>query len=225
MLFFDLDGVLLDSNDIWIDVDTIFLQHHNLTYTPEYYQGVAHTTFPLAAKFTKAYGNLNISEEEIMQEWIDLAGDRYATTIPLKPNVLETLTKLKKNFRRMAVLTSALPQHCSDALEHHDIRRFFDHIYYAQDYHTEKRDPELFRIIAKEENLDPSSCILLDDSPRSCETARQAGWKTVGVYDVHFGYAEAEMRHSCDWYIHSLNEIVPLSKQWLSLEKCETQEY
>ena len=52
---FDLDGTLIDSNGIWVDVDTAFLARRGMPYTPEYAQGVAHTIFPLAAKFTKAY--------------------------------------------------------------------------------------------------------------------------------------------------------------------------
>ena len=43
MLIFDLDGTLIDSNGIWIEVDKTFLSRRNAPYTPEYYQGVAHT--------------------------------------------------------------------------------------------------------------------------------------------------------------------------------------
>ena len=53
MLLFDMDGTLIDSNGIWKDVDTRFLEKRGLPYTQEYYEGVAHTIFPLAAKFTK----------------------------------------------------------------------------------------------------------------------------------------------------------------------------
>ena len=49
MLLFDMDGTLIDSNGIWKDVDTRFLEKRGLPYTQEYYEGVAHTIFPLAA--------------------------------------------------------------------------------------------------------------------------------------------------------------------------------
>ena len=43
MLFFDLDGTLIDSNSVWKEVDRTFLERRGLPYTKEYYQGVAHT--------------------------------------------------------------------------------------------------------------------------------------------------------------------------------------
>ena len=41
MLLFDMDGTLIDSNGIWKDVDTRFLEKRGLPYTQEYYGGVA----------------------------------------------------------------------------------------------------------------------------------------------------------------------------------------
>ena len=58
MLIFDMDGTLIDSNGIWRQVDEAFLAKRGYPYTREYYEGVAHTIFPMAAKFTKAYCHL-----------------------------------------------------------------------------------------------------------------------------------------------------------------------
>ena len=75
MYLFDMDGTLIDSNDVWKDVDREFLARRGLPYTKAYYEGVAHTIFPLAAKFTKEFCNLPDSEEDIMAEWMELAKD------------------------------------------------------------------------------------------------------------------------------------------------------
>ena len=39
MLIFDLDGTLLDSNGVWLEVDKTFLARRNAPYTKEYYEG------------------------------------------------------------------------------------------------------------------------------------------------------------------------------------------
>ena len=88
MLIFDMDGTLIDSNGIWRDVDTAFLAKRGLPYTREYYEGVAHTVFPKAAEFTKAYCCLPESTDEIMAEWMEMAGDLYTTSVPVKPQRL-----------------------------------------------------------------------------------------------------------------------------------------
>ena len=86
MLLFDMDGTLIDSNGIWKDVDQRFLEKRGLPYTQAYYEGVAHTIFPLAAKFTKEFCHLPESEEAIMAEWMEMAGDIYATDVAEKPS-------------------------------------------------------------------------------------------------------------------------------------------
>ena len=78
MYLFDLDGTLIDSNGIWAEVDRTFLARRGYPYTKEYYEGVAHTIFPLAAVFTKEYCHLSESTDEIMAEWMELAKDNYA---------------------------------------------------------------------------------------------------------------------------------------------------
>ena len=76
MLIFDLDGTLIDSNGIWLEVDKTFLARRGAPYTKEYYEGVAHTILSNCAVFTKEYLGLSESCEEIIAEWMDLAADR-----------------------------------------------------------------------------------------------------------------------------------------------------
>ena len=40
MYLFDMDGTLIDSNDVWKDVDREFLARRGLPYTKAYYEGV-----------------------------------------------------------------------------------------------------------------------------------------------------------------------------------------
>ena len=86
MLLFDLDGTLIDSNGVWKEVDRTFLARRGLPYTHAYYQGVAHTILPLAAKFTREFCHLEESCEDIIAEWMDLAKDAYAH-VEVKPGV------------------------------------------------------------------------------------------------------------------------------------------
>ena len=47
MYFFDLDGTLLDSNGIWLDIDIAFLGRYHIDPVPaDYTEYVTHHTFP-----------------------------------------------------------------------------------------------------------------------------------------------------------------------------------
>ena len=208
MQIFDMDGTLIDSNGIWKDVDTAFLAKRGLSYTKEFYEGVAHTIFPLAAKFTKEFCRLPESEEAIMAEWMDMAGDLYGTSVPVKPGVRAYLDKLRAAGERLIVVTSAVPVHCRTALTHLGLMPYFERIIFAHDLQLEKKDPKLWRLTAEMMGVAPADCTLYDDSVEACRGAKAAGMHAVGVYDPYFAGTEPEMQAVCDRYIRSFEELI-----------------
>lgn len=208
MQIFDMDGTLIDSNGIWKDVDTAFLAKRGLSYTKGFYEGVAHTIFPLAAKFTKEFCRLPESEEAIMAEWMDMAGDLYGTSVPVKPGVRAYLDKLRAAGERLIVVTSAVPVHCRTALTHLGLMPYFERIIFAHDLQLEKKDPQLWRLTAKLMGVAPEDCTLYDDSVEACRGAKAAGMHAVGVYDPYFAGTEPEMQAVCDRYIRSFEELI-----------------
>lgn len=208
MLIFDMDGTLIDSNGVWKEVDIAFLKKRGFPYTKEYYQGVAHTIFPKAAVFTKAYCNLSESTDEIIAEWMEMAGDAYATRVPVKPGVRAYLEQCRQKGERMIVLTSAVPEHCRSALTHLGLMPFFETIFFAHDLGLDKKDPDIFLLAAKECGVKPADCTLYDDSLDACRGAKAADMRTIGVYDPYFDVSESEMRKLCDGYIRSFTELL-----------------
>ena len=130
MFFFDMDGVLTDSNGVWKKVDREFLARRGMKYTHAYYEGVAHVPLPLAAVFTKEFCKLPESCEAIVAEWMELAADSYAH-VPVKPGARAYLKQCKAEGRRMAVVTSSVPEHCHMALETLGLEKYFERVTFA----------------------------------------------------------------------------------------------
>ena len=206
---FDLDGTLIDSNSIWLDVDTEFLRRRGLPYTKEYYEGVAHSIFPLAAKFTKAYCGIADSEESIMREWLELAGDRYSRWVKLKPHVGEFLSASQASGIPMALVTACVPQHGRAVLEKYALTPYFEHIIFAQELGVEKANPNFYPEVARICGVKLNNFTLFDDSVYSCKTAAALGIHTVGVYDPFFAEDESAMRDCCERYITDFSELLP----------------
>lgn len=207
MYLFDLDGTLIDSNGIWENVDRVFLSRRGYSYTREYRDGMAHMIFPLAAEFTKEYCHLSESCEDIMAEWMALAKDSYAH-VALKPGARALLDALRARGERLAVFTSAVPEHCATALAVHGLAPYFEKVVYAHDLGINKSSPEAFRRAAEELGVAPEDCTLLDDSVRSCRAAKESGLHVIGVFDPVFADVESEMPDACDRFIHSLEELL-----------------
>ena len=207
MLIFDLDGTLIDSNGVWVEVDKTFLARRNAPYTREYYEGVAHTILQNCAVFTKEYLHLEESCEEIIAEWMDLAKDAYHS-VPLKPCVREYLERCKASGRRMAVFTACVPEHCQAAMAHHGLSPYFEQVIYAQEMGVDKKSPAIFRRVAEMLGVSPGKCVLFDDSLTACKAAKAAGMTVVGVYDGYFHDSQPDMRELCDQYIMGFGDLL-----------------
>lgn len=207
MFFFDLDGTLIDSNGIWKQIDRDFLARRDLPYTHEYYEGVAHTALPMAAVFTKEYCHLEESCEEIIAEWMEMSRDAYAK-VPVKPGVRVYLKQCKAEGRRMAIVTSSVPEHCYTALKKLDLEKYFENVTFAQQAGMHKKHPDVWLAAAEKNGVRPEDCTVFDDSLAACSGARLAGMRVIGVHDSFFNQDETEMRAFCDVYIRSFEELL-----------------
>lgn len=207
MLIFDLDGTLIDSNGVWVEVDKIFLARRNAPYTKEYYDGVAHTILTNCAIFTKEYLNLSESCEEIIAEWLDLARGQY-NDVPLKTGVRAYLDRCREAGHRMVIFTACVPEHCKAAIEHHGLAPYFERIIYAQEMGVDKKSPAIFRKVTEMLQVAPKDCVLFDDSLSACKAAKAAGMTVVGVHDPFFKDSEPDMRELCDQYIMGFDQLL-----------------
>lgn len=207
ILLLDMDGTLIDSNGIWKDVDIRFLERRGMEYSREYYEGVAHTIFPLAAQFTKEFCSLEESCEEIMAEWMELAKGLYST-VSVKAGVREYLQQCRTEKLRMALVTSSVPEHCRTAMDHLGLMEYFENVTFAQELGLEKKDPAIWLAVAARNGVAPEDCTVFDDSLSACKGAKAAGMQVIGVYDSFFAADETAMRSFCDQYILSFEDLL-----------------
>lgn len=208
MLLFDLDGTLIDSNGVWVAVDDRFLSRRGLRPTPEYCHTVGHSILPAAARFTRDYYGLSDPPEAIMAEWMELARDAYAHHVPLKPGAGEFLRRCREAGEEMALVTACVPGLCQAVLRRHGLEPFFSHRFFAQELGLEKRDPRYFQTVLAHLDLPPEACVLFEDSPGACHTARESGIRVVGVYDPFYETSQDEIRACSHRYIRSFEELL-----------------
>ena len=198
MYFFDLDGTLLDSNGIWLDIDVAFLARHGIAPVPEAYTDyVTHHTFQDSAQYTRACFGLDMTPEEIIAVWQKMAQDAYAHHLELKPQARDFLERANEAGIRCALLTSCIPVLCHGALTHHALYSLLERVLTTAELGLEKRDPALYRLVAQLRGQRPEDCVLFDDSPVYCAAAKEAGWQVYGVADPVFADRAEEMAALC----------------------------
>ena len=83
-VIFDLDGTLLDSTNIWEEIDKAFFAKRGMEVPPTYVDDIAHIGLKEAAIYTKNTYGFNDSIEEILQEWKNASVEQYLYKVSLK---------------------------------------------------------------------------------------------------------------------------------------------
>jgi len=180
---FDLDGTLLDSMGLWLNIDIEFLRKRGLAAPDDYADKVSSMSFQEAATYTIGRFGLPDTVDGLLQEWNDMAVFAYGHTIRMKPYAKEYLLTLKERGTKLAIATSAIPELCELALRSHGIYDWFSIICNSNEVGCGKSRPDIFLLAAKKLGVDPRDCIVFEDILDAVKSAKNVGMIVCGVYD------------------------------------------
>ncbi len=204
-IIFDLDGTLIDSMNVWSDIDKEFFKMHDLPFEEDYQKEIGHKGLKEIAAYTKTRYNLKESEDEIISIWLDMAKEAYAYKIPLKEGVKSFLEYLQSKNIKMGIATSNSLELTELVLKHHDIYKYFSKVVTVNELKTNKGIPDIYLHISDSFGLVPSECIVFEDLLTGIRTAKKAGYKVVGVKEKSSLDKEKEIREIADLYISNYN--------------------
>lgn len=208
MKLFDLDGTLIDSNHVWREVDDRFLSAHELIATDEYLITIGHSIFPIAAQYTKDYYHLDISPQDIMDEWLSLAQDAYENHIGLKQGAREFLIQEAAKGETLALVSACVPDLGHAVLKRHNLTHLFHHLIFAQELGLEKRDPRFFDQVLELLGVSASECTFYDDAPDNCISAKKMGMTVIGILDPLFANEVERIKQVCDQCVVDFKELL-----------------
>lgn len=197
---FDLDGTLLDSMNIWHEVDRVFLSRRGIPLTPDYTAALQVLHFDEAARFTKQRFALPESEADIIAEWMTLTEEAYQT-VPLMPYAKEFLYFLHDRGVKLGIATSSDRRLFLPTLAHHGIDGLFSAVVTVTDVARGKEFADVYWKAAALLNVPPAKCAVFEDVPQAARAA-----KTGGFYTVLLRHGES--CSDCDVTISSYRELL-----------------
>jgi len=203
---FDLDGTLLDSMDVWSKIDIEFLHKRGFAVPDDYAHMTTAMSFQQAAEYTIQRFNLSESAESLMRQWRDMAVFAYGNTIQMKPYAKEYLSSLKKCGAKLAIATSAAPDHYDAALRAHGIYEWFDVICSTEDVGCGKTSPDIYLLVADKLGVPPCDCLVFEDILPAVKSAKSIGMTVYAVYDKFSDRNWAEITELADGAIYSFEE-------------------
>lgn len=180
-LIFDMDGVLLDSNQAHREAWTAYNRSFGLKTTEDMIE--------------RMYGRRNdailrdffgpgLSDEEVRRRGAEKERlYREAIGPRLEQMLIPGLRPFLRHYRcaPLAVATNAEPENVSFLLDKAGLRGFFRVVVDGSQVRRPKPDPEIYLRAAELLGVAPGNAIVFEDSPSGVEAARAAGMRVIGL--------------------------------------------
>lgn len=178
---FDMDGTLIDSMIFWKDLASEYLNSKGVEKIPAdiLEQIKPMTLSESAALFRREFGLTGDPEAEMTA----MMDEHYRNDIPLKSGVREYLQKLHNRGVRMCVASATVEHLMGSCLTRLGVRDYFEFLLSCETVGSGKRSPIVYHESAKRLNAAPEEIAVYEDALYAVQTAKGAGYYTVGVYD------------------------------------------
>lgn len=212
-VIFDLDGTLIDSMPVWYEVDRMFLAENGLDYPPDVSEAVKKMRIEESSMYFKDRFKLPHTQEYIINRIEELVKEQYEYRIPLKPYVNELLDFLDENSIPYGIATSTYKSLALLALKRLGIYDRFRFLLTCSEISSSKTEPLIYYKSAQMLGTSPNETAVIEDSLHCIETAANAGFFTVGIYDKSSEHEWHKIKEKCSFAADNLEKVINYFKQ------------
>ena len=212
-VIFDMDGVIFDTEKVYLDIWIEVFEKYGYKMTKELYVNVMGTGRKNVIKtFLENFGDDLPIEKMYEEKDNQLFYIIENQGIPLKKGVKELFSMLKEKNYKIALATSAKRDRVEKQIKDKWLKESFDAIVCGDDVEKGKPSPDIFLKAAKEIDVEPENCFVVEDSPAGIKAAFSGGMKGIHVEDLKV--ADEDILKYCQKNFKNLQEV----KEYLSCE-------
>ncbi|WP_017813881.1 HAD family hydrolase [Paenibacillus shenyangensis] len=209
---FDMDGVLIDSEPIYFEIEKSTFIHFGANVEEEEHHTYVGVT--LASMFEQVQQKhlLDCTVEQMLEFHVKHVMDVIREHPELQPfnGLTDWLDWLKQSGIPMVVASSSPRALIELILERLDIRRFFEGMISGEEVAHGKPAPDIFLRAAEILGVAPERCMVIEDSRNGVRAAKSAGMRCIGHQNPGSGNQNLG---EADVVIHSYAELWELRDQ------------
>ncbi|WP_246083690.1 HAD family hydrolase [Nonomuraea diastatica] len=179
-VFFDMDGLLVDTETVWLEIEAEVMGRLGGTLTPDHQVHLLGGSMELAVGYMLSVSGSGESAATVGQWMVSGMVERLAGGVRVMPGASELLDALRDEGVPVGLVTSSLRE-IADAVLKGVGRDRFDIVVTADDVERTKPDPEPYLTAARQLGVQPVRCVVLEDSPNGVAAATAAGCAVVAV--------------------------------------------
>ena len=201
---FDLDGTLVDSLWFWEYYWSKLGERYrnNADYRPpmEVDKAVRTMTLAQATDYLHAQCGLGESGAALLAFTEQMLGGFYENSVRAKEGVLPFLEGLKARGVRMCVASATAKPMVLIAMKSCGLTPYFEEVFSCADLGKGKDQPDIYLHALNHFGTELAETWVFEDSLLAVQTAKAAGFPTVGIYDRN-NFGQEELRRISDYYI------------------------
>jgi HAD superfamily hydrolase (TIGR01509 family) len=182
---FDLDGLLVNTEDLYAEAGETVLRRRGKTYDAELREKMMGRPVVDAIQLMIDCHALPDTIDDLMCECKNVLDDLMAKSLAPMPGVERLLDALTAANVPIAVATSATPEYADYVLSTLGLKPRFQFILTAADIRHGKPNPEVYLLAAKRLGIQPREMMVLEDSGNGCRAAVDSGAYAVAVPNAH----------------------------------------
>lgn len=177
---FDLDGVLIESEEIWDDVRERYIRERGGRYDDEAQRAMMGMSSTEWSRYIHEELGIAATPVEINADVVRLMEARYRERLPLVPGAVEAVQEIAATYP-LAVASSSNRELIDAVLELSGLAMSFRATVSSEEVTRGKPAPDVYLEAARRLGVPPESCIAVEDSHNGIRSAKAAGMRVVAI--------------------------------------------
>ncbi|GLY67476.1 HAD family hydrolase [Amycolatopsis taiwanensis] len=184
-IIFDLDGVLVDSEQTWDEVRRAVVAEHGGRWTDEATRAMQGMSTPEWARYLVEELGAALTPERIAEVVIERMADRYAGGPPVLPGAEDTVRAVAQRYP-VAIASSSPPVLINAFLDATALTGAVRVAVSSEQVPAGKPAPDVYLEAARRLGVAPTSCAAVEDTTNGLRAAMAAGMTVFAVPNPHF---------------------------------------
>jgi len=182
---FDLDGLLVNTEELYQDVGGELLRRRGRTFEPELLDRMMGRPQRVSLQIMIDWHGLTDTIETLARETGEIFSGLLDTRLELMPGAMGLVEAIVRRDLPRGVATSSGPGFAHDVLARVGLRDRFGFVLTSADVTHGKPHPEIYQCAADRLGVAPAEMLVLEDSENGCRAAVAAGAVVVAVPGGH----------------------------------------
>jgi HAD superfamily hydrolase (TIGR01509 family) len=182
---FDLDGVIVDSEQVWDEVRERYARESGGTYRPGAARDMMGMSAPEWSRYMADALGVPGTPDEIVAAVVERMLARYGEEPPLIPGAVEAVREVAERFP-VGIASSSNPELIEVVLRVSGLAEVVRVAVSSQEVARGKPAPDVYLEAARRLGVDPQRCAAVEDSENGIRSAKAAGMTVIAIPNPHF---------------------------------------